>query len=84
MFKRPRDGDNAPERTLLSPFYKLFNKAKKQQLIQDMSNSILSTLVYGALSHFIRDVSRGLVDYNETVEKKVINACWNLVKRDSE
>jgi AcrR family transcriptional regulator len=82
MVKRSRDGDNIPNRTLLYPFFQLFNKARTQRLIEEMSNSLLFTLIYGALSHFIRDVSRGLVDYNEATEKKVIKSCWNIIKKE--
>lgn len=81
LVKRSKDGDNIPKMTLLYPFFKLFDQAKEQRIIKDLPNSLLFTLLYGALSHYIRDVHRGLVDSNEKIEKKVVETCWDMIKK---
>jgi AcrR family transcriptional regulator len=81
MVKRSRDRDNISQTTLLYPFFKLFDKARSQHLIEEMPNSVLFTLIFGALSHFIRDVSRGIVECNAEMEDKVIKSCWNIIKK---
>jgi AcrR family transcriptional regulator len=79
-YKRSRDAGNIPKNTLLFPFYMLFNKSKEQNLIKDMPNAILFTLIYGSISHFIRDVRIGLIDYSEEIEEKVVEACWDTIR----
>jgi AcrR family transcriptional regulator len=81
-YKRSRDTGNIPPKTLLYPFYILFNKARQQNIIKDIPNAILFTLIYGSLSHFIRDVRIGLIDYSEELEEKVVEACWDTIKRE--
>jgi len=80
-YKHSRDADDIPEGTLLYPFYMVFDKAKKQHLIKDVSNILLFTLIYGAISNFLRDVNIGIIDYDTNTESRVIEACWDTVKR---
>ncbi len=81
-YKRSRDAGNIPKETVLYPFYILFNKAKQQNIIKDIPNAILFTLIYGSISHFIRDVRIGLIDYSKELEEKVVKACWDTIKRE--
>ncbi len=79
-FKRSRDRGNTPQKSLLYPFYEVFNKAKKEGLFKELPNALLFTLIEGSLSNFIRDVMIGLVDYSEETEDVVIQACWDMIK----
>jgi len=79
-YKRSRDGDNIPSNTLLYPFYGVFNTARKQNRIKNLPNALLFTLIEGSISNFVRDVLIGLIDYNDTIEAKVVEACWDMIK----
>jgi len=80
-FKRERDADNIPTTTLLYPFYHLFSKAKKQRLVKNFPNILLYTLINGTITNFIRDIMIGVLDYDKATEDKVVQACWDMVKK---
>ena len=80
-YKHYRDSDNIPPYTLLFPFYKLFNEGKEQHLIKDLQNILLFTLIYGAISNFVRDTMIGVIDYSKEAENNVVEICWDSVKK---
>ena len=73
-------GETVSEQILPYPFYTLFNSAKKQGIIKDLPNSILFVLINGALTHFIRDIRIGFIDYNDEMVNRVVEACWGAVE----
>ena len=73
-------GKDISKQILPHPFYILFTSANKQGIIKDLPNSILFVLINGALTHFIRDIRIGFIDYNEEMVNKVVEFCWDALK----
>lgn len=73
-------GEDISDQILPFPFYTLFSGAKKQGMIKDLPNSILFVLINGALTHFMRDIRIGFIDYNRETVNKVVASCWDAIK----
>ncbi len=75
------DGNSIHSKTVLYPFYELFNKVKNKRGGKVVPNILLFILIYGSLSNFIRDIRLGIIKYDEELADKVSKACWDMIKR---
>jgi TetR/AcrR family transcriptional regulator, repressor of fatR-cypB operon len=76
-------GDNLLINTFPSPFYQLFTEAKKENLIKYFPNRVLFILVYGSLSHYIKAITNGILEYDKKMEHSVIESCWDMITKNT-
>lgn len=63
------------------PLITLFETAKTQQIIKDLPGSILMALTFGPIFEIIREINAGLFAYDAELMQRVVEACWDAVKR---
>lgn len=66
--------------TLLLPVYKMMRTGKKQQLIKNLPDAILLSIIHGSMNTMIKMHFAQKVDLTKTViQKKFYEACWEAV-----
>ena len=63
------------------PLQAVLEKAKIQQIMKDLPLNILGALSFGPILFLVRDIHAGLIEIDEDTIKKIIEACWDAVKR---
>lgn len=58
----------------------MFAEGIQQQVIKDFPRGILFSLSFGPLSSLMRDYILGFIELNESIIKKITEACWDAIK----
>lgn len=62
-------------------FKELFRQGVAQQVLKDMPLVILFALFFGPLMSVVRDHILGFMELDEIMIRRIIEACWDAVKR---
>ena len=62
-------------------FTSLLIDAKNQQIVKDLPLAVLHALTFGPMLFVLRDIHSGLAGYEAQVVEKMVEACWDAVKR---
>jgi AcrR family transcriptional regulator len=63
------------------PLHAVLEKAKKNRIMKDLPLNILEALSFGPIHFLLRDIHAGLIEIDEKTINKIIEACWDSVKR---
>lgn len=63
------------------PLSRLFEVAKTQQIVKELPSFVLGALTIGPLIGLLRDIHSGLIPYDPDMMRRVVEACWDAVKR---
>ena len=70
-----KDSDNVPV------LHRLLESARDQQIIKDLPLNVLMALTFGPIVILVRDIFSGLFKPDARTTERVIQACWDAVKR---
>ncbi len=59
----------------------IFNEGISQQIIKDLPFIVLSSLAIGPMLNVIRDHTLGFVVLDESLIRRITEACWDAIKR---
>lgn len=59
----------------------IFREGSSQQILKDLPVVVLFSLAFGPLISLIRDHTLGFICLEETLVKKISEACWDGIKR---
>jgi hypothetical protein len=62
-------------------FRELFEQGTKQEVLKDFPIVIFFAMAFGPLVALARDHILGFVQLDETLVNRVVEACWDAVKR---
>ncbi|HPI93369.1 MAG TPA: TetR/AcrR family transcriptional regulator [Deltaproteobacteria bacterium] len=63
------------------PLNDVLTQAREQGLIKDFTFHILGALSFGPIVLLVRDIHAGLIDMDDATVKRVIEACWDSIRR---
>ncbi len=63
------------------PLNDVLAQAREQGLIKDFTYHILGALSFGPIVLLVRDIHAGLIDLDDATIRRVIEACWDSIKR---
>jgi AcrR family transcriptional regulator len=63
------------------PLHEVLEKAKKGRFTKDLPFHILGALSFGPIIFLVRDIHAGLIDMDSATLTRVIEACWDAIKR---
>jgi hypothetical protein len=55
-------------------------EARTQQLIKHLPRTVLGALTIGPITFLIRDIHGGLVEFDEEMILRTVEACWDGLK----
>ena len=63
------------------PVDALLESARDQKIVKELPLPVLTALTFGPIIFLVRDVSFGLFDLDPRTVRKIVEACWDAVKR---
>lgn len=63
------------------PLNDVLTQAREQGLIKDFTFHILGALSFGPIVLLVRDIHAGLIDMDDATIVRVIEACWDSIRR---
>ena len=63
------------------PMHDVLETAKKSKIVKDMPFHLLSALSFGPIIILVRDIHAGLLEIDGDTINKIIEACWDAIKR---
>lgn len=63
------------------PLHDVLEKARKQKIAKDFPFHILGALSFGPVLFLVRDIHAGLIDIDRATVTRVIEACWDAIRR---
>ena len=66
-----------PEHPLLT----IFEQAAKERIIKEFPQSVITALTFGPIIFAVRDILNGLTEYTDEMVTKIVEACWDAIKR---
>ncbi|MFW6099144.1 MAG: hypothetical protein ACOC79_01450, partial [Thermodesulfobacteriota bacterium] len=70
-----RDAGDVP------PVHGLLKSGRDQQIIKDLPLGVLLALAFAPIVFVARDVSTGVLEMEPETVQKIIEACWDAIKR---
>ena len=75
MDRTHRDAGDVP------PVHGLLKSGRDQQIIKDLPLGVLLALAFAPILFVARDVSTGVLEMEPETVRKIIEACWDAIKR---